>query len=765
MSGDSAQPSSSPPLIDGDEVFDRSRIPAEEPSCGRLENAVAGELREGEAGWKSAHQPRFLISDLIVYLECYLSEEQVTEVYRAYLFSAEAHEPQRRRSGEPYIYHPVAVTRILAEMRMDYKCLMAALLHDVLEDTPVTKAELQSEFDAEIADLVDGVTKLAQIDPEKRAEAQSASFQKMVLAMARDIRVILIKLADRLHNMRTLAFMPPEKRRRISRETHDIYAPIAYRLGIYCMHVELDELGFEQHWPWRYGVLKRAVDRVQGLHQELLHNVETAIRDRLHQEDIEGDVKGRRKHLYGIYRKMRDKRRSFSEIVDVFALRIVVKRVDDCYRVLGHVHSLYSPVPGRFKDYVAIPKSNGYQSLHTILLGPQGVPIEIQIRTEAMDRMASAGIAGHWLYKTGHESGGRPQGLATEWLQNLLEIQKGSGSSEEFLEQVRVDLFPDEVYVCTPKGQILVLPRDSTVVDFAYAIHTDVGHACVGARIDRRLSPLRAKLRSGVTVEIITAPGARPQPSWLNFVATIKARANIRNYLKGLQHSEAESLGRRMLNAELARLGTDFDHLDEPLIAALLAEYGLNTMPCLFAEIGLGNRIPTLVARRLVGETGREDVPCEPGDDAAAPKLAIRGTEGMVVTFARCCRPIRGDVIVGMFSPGKGVVVHRQECRNLGELQRQPDKWVDVEWTRDGEAELPTWLRVEVGNRRGALATVASAIAEMGSNIENVQSREKDGMTSALDFLVNVSDRRQLARVVRRLRRIPIVLRILRLGT
>jgi RelA/SpoT family (p)ppGpp synthetase len=732
------------------------------PETGRGKTSGKGDRRAPLRSRPSGGKPRYLISDLCAELDTYLAPDQVSEVYRAYLYGAEAHAGQQRQSGEPYIYHPIAVARILAELRMDHKCLVAAILHDVLEDTGKPKAELAALFDDEVAELVDGVSKLTQIDFPSRAEAQAANFRKMMLAMTRDIRVILIKLADRLHNMRTLGVMAPEKRRRISRETLEIYAPIANRLGINSLRLALEDLGFRHLWPWRYQVLEAAVTRARRNQRELVGNVETAVRRRLAQEDIAGEVSGREKHLFSIYRKMREKGRSFKEVVDVFAFRVVVDRVDDCYRVLGQVHNLYKPVPGKFKDYIAIPKSNGYQSLHTVLVGPQGAPIEVQIRTRDMHRIADAGIAAHWLYKNAAEGGGA-KALADDWLQNLLEMQRDSGDSQEFLEHVKIDLFPDEVYVFTPKGRILVLPKGASVVDFAYAIHSDVGNTCVAARIDRRLAPLRTVLRSGQTVEIINAPGAKPNAAWLNFVVTGKARANVRSYLKNLQAQEAEALGRRMLNAELARFGRDLDSVGESIIAVYAREVHLDSAAALFTEIGLGNRLPLLVARRLAG-VDKTDAGAEVPEEGSPRRLAIRGTEGMVVNLARCCRPIPGDAITGLFSPGKGIVVHRCECRNLGEFQSKRDKWLEVEWADDPKAEFATEIRVEVGNRRGALATIAAAIAEQGSNIEYVNSREKDGMTSTLDFTINVQSRAHLATIIRRLRQIPLVVRITRLA-
>jgi guanosine-3',5'-bis(diphosphate) 3'-pyrophosphohydrolase len=709
-------------------------------------------------------KPRFLVSDLCIYLEKYLPPEQIREVYRAYLFSAEAHEGQHRQSGEPYIYHPVAVACILAEMRMDYKCLMAAILHDVIEDTHTAKETLAVEFDKEIAELVDGVSKLTQIDFKSHAEAQAANMRKMLLAMTKDIRVILIKLADRLHNMRTLGALRPDKSRRISKETLEIYAPIANRLGINTMRLELEELGFSHYWPWRFRCLADAVSRARGARRELVANVEKAIEMRMAEAGLVGRVVGRQKHLYSIYCKMVQKKLSFSDIVDVYAFRIIVDALDTCYRMLGMVHNLYKPVPGKFKDYIAIPKSNGYQSLHTVLFGPNGVPIEIQIRTEDMHRMAESGIAAHWVYKTANGEVGGAHARASDWLQNLLEMQKGAGDSIEFLENVKIDLFPDEVYVFTPKGQILVLPRGATAVDFAYAIHSDIGNSSVAARIDRRLAPLATRIFSGQTVEVITAPGAKPNPAWLNFVVTGKARANVRGYLKHLQTCEAEKLGRRMLQEALAVYGVSLDSLDLDVLQPFLVEAGVDNLAGLLRQIGLGNRMPKLVAHRLAGD---EFAQTDDNGMHARPsgQLVIKGTEGMVVAFAKCCRPIPGDPIVGIFSPGRGIVVHCQGCRNLGDFQRLGHNWLDVQWEEEeAEAEFPTEIRLDVGNQRGVLATVAAAISEMGSNIENVRSQDPDGMTSILNLLVSVRGRRHLEQIMRRLRALPVVMRIVRVS-
>ena len=697
---------------------------------------------------------RFLISDLCSYLESYLTNDQVREVYRAYLFGAEAHDGQNRLSGEPYIYHPVAVARILAGMRMDHQCLMAAILHDVIEDTETAKEQLAREFGPEIAELVDGVSKLTQIKFRSRAEAQAENFRKMMLAMTKDIRVIMIKLADRLHNMRTLGVMSPAKARRIARETLDIYAPIANRLGINSIRHELQELGMAAYWPWRYTILRAALRKRRGNRKEVVGNIEDVLRSRLQQEGFDGEVYGREKHVYSIYRKMLEKKLSLNEVADVYAFRLIVDSVDTCYRVLGVVHNLYRPVPGRFKDYIAIPKANGYQSLHTVLFGPHGLPIEIQIRTREMHRVAEEGIAAHWHYKdTG--GGALTPDAAAEWLRNLLEVQKDSGNSMEFLEHVKVDLFPDEVYVFTPRGQIFVLPKGATVIDFAYAVHSDVGNQCVAARIDRRLAPLRSQLRNGQTVEIITKPNSRPNPAWLDFVVTGKARATIRSFLKRLEQKEAVELGRRLLERELEALGRGIASIGDEERTKLLAEIGMPGFDELLEQIGLGNRMAKLVARMLLQP---DDHPKPDGGSAGS--LTIKGTEGMVVSFAKCCGPIPGDPVIAIFSPGRGLVVHHQDCPNLGDFRRQGQSWLDVQWSDEVKGEFSTALRLDAGNQRGMLATIASLIAEEGANIEDVRSEERDGLSTSLRFVISVRDRKHLAGIIRRLKHVPFVLRV-----
>ncbi len=706
---------------------------------------------------------RYLISDLCTELESYLESAQVAEVYQAYLFGAQAHEGQKRASGEPYIYHPLAVARIMCEMRMDYKSIIAALLHDVIEDTPTLKEQLAEVFGDEVAELVDGVSKLTHLDFVSKAEEQAENFRKMMLAMVKDIRVIIIKLADRLHNMRTLDAMRPDKRRRIARETMDIYAPIANRLGIYSMRHELLDLSIQNAYPMRYRALDHAVQQAVGHRKEIFQTIKSAISDRLKSVEISADVSHRRKNIHSIYRKMKEKKLSFRELTDVYGVRIMTDSVDDCYRVLGVMHNLYKPIPGRFKDYLAIPKANGYQSLHTSLFGPYGVPIEVQIRTREMDRFANSGIAAHWLYKKGKESGTETaQTRALEWLKGLLEMQQRAGSSLEFLENVKVDLFPDEIYVFTPQGDIKKLPREATVVDFAYAVHTDIGNTCVAARIDHRMSPLSTKLFNGQLIEIITSEHSRPHPSWLNYVITAKARSNIRHFLKSLQVVEAESLGARLLQQGINQLvGKDYI-VREDQISRVLTNYRLKSYRELLSEIGLGNRSASLVVKALIEEDiDQTDEENATEFDASGKPLPIKGTEGMVVSYAKCCRPVPGDPIVAHFSQGRGLVVHMNSCKNMSDSQHA-DRKQDVQWSEHTEGEFQAAIRVQMQNQRGALARLATTIADMSSNIENVTQSEKDGLISTSDFVITVRDRIHLARIMKKLRALPMVNRITR---
>ncbi len=641
-------------------------------------------------------------------------------------------------------------------MRMDSKSIVAAILHDVIEDTPTLKEHLAEQFGEEVAELVDGVSKLTQIDFRSKAEAQAENFRKMMLAMVKDIRVIIIKLADRLHNMRTLDAMRPDKRRRIALETMDIYAPIANRLGIFKMRHELLDLSIKAAYPMRYRALESACKEVVGYRKEIFNTIEAAIRQRLKESNIEAVVKYRQKNIHSIYRKMKEKKLSFKELTDVFGVRILTESVDDCYRVLGVMHNLYKPLPGKFKDYLAIPKTNGYQSLHSSLFGPHGVSIEVQIRTAEMDYFAESGIAAHWIYKEGETSTTNAQGRALEWLKSLLEMQQKSGSSQEFLESVKVDLFPDEIYVFTPKGDIKKLPRGATVVDFAYAVHTDVGNTCVAARIDHHMSPLGSRLYNGQTIEIISSESSRPHPSWLDFVITAKARTNIRHFLKSLQITEAISLGQRLLQQSVSQLKGRETAIPKARFKKVLDQYHMSDQQELLAEIGLGNRNSSLVAKAMY------DIEDDASafDNAGKP-LAIKGTEGMVVSFAKCCRPVPGDAIAGFVSSGKGIVIHQRSCPNMTERGKE-DRQLSVQWSDHVEGEYLAYMRVQVANQRGVLANLATTIANTSSNIEHVNVTEKDGRISTIEFVVTVSDRIHLARIMKRLRRLPVVNRIWR---
>ena len=706
----------------------------------------------------AADESRFLISDLCRMLDSYLDKDQVQEVYRAYLFGAEAHEGQHRLSGEPYIYHPIAAARILAELRLDHKSIVAAILHDVIEDTPTAKEQIETEFGADVAELVDGVSKLTQIKFESHAEAQAENFRKMILAMVRDIRVILVKLADRLHNMRTLGVMRPEKRRRIARETLDIYAPIANRLGINALRVELEDLGFAALYPLRYKVLEKAVLAARGHRKEVLIKIETAIKRRIQQENLSARVLSREKHLYSLYRKIRDKTLSFEEIYDVYAFRIIVEDVDACYRALGIMHNLYKPVPGKFKDYIAIPKGNGYQSLHSILFGPFSVPIEVQIRTEDMNKVAESGVAAHWVYKSSEENIDQMHAGAREWMRELLEMQTHAGDSLEFLENVKIDLFPDAVYVFTPAGEIMKLPYGSTVIDFAYAVHTDVGNTCIEAKVDRQVVPLRTVLRNGQTVEIVTAVGVHPSPAWLSFVVSAKARSNIRHYQKKLKREEAIELGHRMLERALGVFEVTAEGISGKRLRALLKDYQLETVDDLLVEVGMGRRPSVLVARALVPVEDADST----DDDKTMRPLVIRGTEGMVTRFSKCCRPIPGDSVIGIITGGRGLMIHAQSCRNISDGKHPLENYLDVQWEPGIDEEFPVEVSVIVEDRRGVLATVATVIGDADSNIENVGIEERDGLTNNLLFTITVHNRQHLARVMRRVRNIPSVIKITR---
>jgi len=696
----------------------------------------------------------------------YLPLPQREQLHRASSIGAPAHAGQTRKSGEPYITHPVAVARVLADQGLDVETLVAAILHDTLEDTPLTPDSITTEFGATVTELVDGVTKLDKLQFRDRQAANAESFRQMLLAMSRDLRVILIKLADRLHNMRTLGAQSVEARRRIATETLEIYAPIAQRLGMNLIKAELQDLGFRALHPWRHAVLEKRIRTQPVMRREAMVQIEAQLAQKLAKEKLQHRLISRVKSPWSIYTKMRGEHKSFTQVMDVFGFRIVVGTVADCYHALGVVHAAYKPLDARFRDFIAIPKANGYQSLHTVLFGPYGSPIEVQIRTEDMDLIAERGIAAHWSYKHGgRDMPSSAQSRAQGWITSLVESQRATGSSLEFLENVKVDLFPDEVYLFTPKGDILSLPRNATTLDFAYAVHTDVGNHAVAARVDGKLVPLRSKLASGQRVEIITAKSSAPKPQWLEFVVSGKARTSIRQQLKQLEHEDAVSLGHRMLDRALEAVGSSLERVPSQRVDALLAEHRYPRLEALLADIALGNRMPQQVAQALVREASEKkvrkaaSVPIPRGED----KILITGAERGVISFAQCCLPIPGDEIMGYHTTGKGIVVHRLDCPNVAEYRKSPDRWVSIGWDREVTGDFPTAMRIELDNRPGALAQVAAAIAEAGSNIDRLEYIERDTNISAIRFQIEVRDRKHLAEVIRRVHRLKVVLGVQRI--
>ena len=702
-------------------------------------------------------------SQLTVLLKEYFSPADIEQVWAAYRYAFAAHDGQTRKTGEPYITHPVSVACILAKLHLDLTTVLAALLHDVVEDTGVSVDEIAELFGKQVGGLVDGLTKLDKIEFQSATQAQAENFRKMLLAMSQDVRVILVKLADRLHNMQTLESMRPDKQKRIARETLEIYAPIANRLGLNLIYQELEDLSFKYLYPMRYRVLSKAIKVARGNRKEVIAKILDAIKERLNEVHIEADVKGRQKHLYSVYRKMASKGNALEQIHDIYGFRILVKDMAQCYLTLGYLHGLYKPIPGKFKDYIAIPKANGYQSLHTTLFGPFGTPIEVQIRSEQMHSVANAGVAAHWMYKTSDANLTALQQQTHQWLQRLLEIQTESEDSYEFLEHFKVDLFPDEVYVFTPKGKILALPRGSTAVDFAYAVHTDVGNSCVAVKINNELAPLRAEMRNGDHVEIITAALAKPNPAWLNYVVTGKARSHIRHYLKTIQVSESAHLGERLLNLALRALHIEPSAVTDKQWQKVMSDYGAKMKNDILADIGLGKRMSLMVAHQLLANN--HDANNDENGKAKTFKpldmITIRGSEGMAVQFAQCCTPIPGDPILGFINKEKGLIIHTHDCATVAKFKLDPDKWLDVEWDPDNEKLFKVNVRLVVANVRGMLAKIAAGISEAGANIDNVSVEDSDGSQySNVNFVVQVRNRAHLADLMRNLRKIPDVVRI-----
>ena len=687
-------------------------------------------------------------------LNTYLEPEQVARVLHAYEVGAQAHEGQKRRSGEAYILHPVAVARILAGMRMDHQTITAAILHDTVEDTPLSHDDLVREFDAEVAKLVDGVTKLDKMKFRTRHEADAESFRKLLLAMSRDLRVIFIKLADRLHNMRTIGAMSADARRRISSETLDIYAPIAERLGMNALKEELEELGFANLHPHRYQVISERVGKVAGNRQEIIDSITAALKKRLNEAGIPCRVEGRTKTGYSIYSKMRDRSLSYEEVSDLFAFRVITHSEPHCYQALGVAHSLYQPKPSSFKDYIALPKPNGYQSLHTILNSPFHVPVEIQIRTEEMDLVAEKGAAAHWLYKATPDRSTAVR--AREWLLKLVDSQYRAADSSEFMAAAKSELFPDEIFVFTPRGKIIDLKVEATALDFAYAIHTDVGNQAVGARIDKQRMPLNTRLENGQTVEILTESGAEPEPEWLEFVVTTKARTAIRSHLKNLEQADSVAIGDRLLDQALARRGYSLEKISQRRLDRYLARLGLERLEDLLSRIARGDMLAKVAAHKLLPLTQRRRA-----TEDGATSLTIGGTEGSAISYSACCHPIPGDPIMGYLSPGKGIVIHRERCPNVPGLRKNnADRCIEVTWEPLIKGQFPVLLKVVSVNGPGVLASVSATLGQVGANIERVEQQHSTRDTATLYFVLSVTGRTQLARVMRRLKRNPNVMRV-----
>ncbi|KVD74840.1 guanosine-3',5'-bis(diphosphate) 3'-pyrophosphohydrolase [Burkholderia sp. ABCPW 14] len=709
------------------------------------------------------------IAKLTAALADYLSPEEIKEVKAAFHFGDEAHLGQYRQSGEPYITHPVAVAEICAGWKLDAQAIMAALLHDVMEDQGVTKSELAERFGPKVAELVDGLSKLDKMEFRSREEAQAENFRKMLLAMARDVRVILVKLADRLHNMRTLGAVPMEKRRRVARETLDIYAPIAHRLGLNNTYRELQDMSFANFNPNRYATLEKAVKAARGNRREVIGKILESVQRAMADAKIGAEITGREKTIYSIYKKMRDKQLSFSQVLDVYGFRIVVEHPLDSYTCIGVLHALYKPVPGKFKDYIAIPKVNGYQSLHTTLVGPFGAPIEFQVRTRKMHEIAEAGVAAHWLYKNGSADLNDVQTRAHQWLKSLLDIQSEAGDSSEFLEHVKIDLFPDAVYVFTPKSKIMALPRGATALDFAYSIHSDLGNQCVAVKINNELLPLRTELKSGDIVEVITAPYSKPNPAWLGFVRTGKARSAIRHYLKTMRLNESVQLGERLVDQSLKGYGLALADVAPEVWEKLVQWTGNKSRQEIFADIGLGRRVAAVMAKRIEvlmsGRDADDDLPrAERHAANHAPPVVITGTEGMSVQLSACCRPIPGDDIMGYIGIGLGMAIHTTACRVAQRIHRRdPGRWIDVAWAPQPGRLFDVAVKALVKNTKGIFARVAADITSADANIVHIAMDEDlTHESTVLRFVIQVSDRVHLANVMRRVRTNPDVMRIMR---
>jgi len=691
-------------------------------------------------------------------LSDYLDPKKVKQVNKAYDFACEAHSGQYRSSGDPYVTHPIAVASILGSFRMDEDSLAAAMLHDVMEDSGIPKSVIEKKFNKEVADLVDGVSKLNTLTISSRSESHAENLQKMVLAMSKDIRVIVVKLADRLHNMRTLLYLDREKQLRIAKETLEIYAPIAHRIGMNNLYRELEDLAFKTIYPSRYERLVAAVKKNRGGQKRLLTKIQKEMSDRLLKEGIASLVEGREKHIYSIYRKMKERKRSFEEIMDVYAMKVIVDTPENCYRTLGHIHSMYKPVRGRFKDYIAIPKSNGYQSIHTGVIALKGVPIEIQIKTQEMNDMAENGIASHWLYKSGNNSDSSPQIKARRWIAGLLEMRENYETTEDFISSVKTDIFPDEIYVFTPQGEVIEMASGSTAIDFAYAVHTDIGHHCRACRINKKLAPLSVPLESGQTIEILRDKVPQTSPAWLNFATTTKARHSIRNYLGNLKSSEARKFGKKLLEQSLDNLNIKLKNIDKDKLRGALDSIGGRSLNRILKEIGLGIRVANVVARQIAGFVNKDS---EIESDSAIP-LEITGSEGLVVNYAPCCKPIPGDSVMGHFTADKGLVVHQERCKNILSFRKDPQQCFPVNWGESSGKVFTTQIKIMANDEPGLLANIASAITETGTNISSIQTTD---LNSGLhDFVLDleVSDRLHLSQIIKRIRALKSIVSVSR---
>ena len=691
-------------------------------------------------------------------LSDYLEPKQIEQVNKAFEFANEAHSGQFRTSGDPYVSHPIAVANILSSFHMDEDSLSAAMLHDVIEDCGVPKKVIEEQFNKNVANLVDGVSKLDKLNITSRTEAYAENFQKMILAMAKDIRVIVVKLADRLHNMRTIEYLDLEKQKRKAKETLEIYAPIAHRIGMNNVYRELEDRSFKVLYPTRYRQLRTALKKNRGSQKRLLEKIKETLEKKLVDQGIPSSVEGREKHTYSVYRKMKESGRSFEEIMDVCAFKVIVDSADNCYKALGVVHSIFKPIEGRFKDYISIPKSNGYQSIHTVVVGLHGQPIEIQIKTEGMNEMAENGIASHWIYKMGEGTETNPQQKARRWVADLLEMRDNFESSEEFIESVKTDIFPDEIYVFTPEGEIIQLGEGSTAIDFAYAVHTDIGHHCRACRINRKLAPLSVPLESGQTIEILRDKIPQTSPAWLNFVVTSRARNNIRHYLSNLRISEARKLGKKLLDQSLGYQNVKLRHLKKDELREALDALGVRSLNKLLEEIGLGKRVGNVVSRQMISVLNKES---NEGDSSILA-LEITGTEGLVVNYATCCKPIPGDSVIGHFT-SSGLVVHQERCKNILSVREDPTQCFPVNWHQELDREFSTDIKILASDEPGLLATMASAITSSAINIESINTQELDLGHVGFTLTLQVKGRDQLATLIRKLKTLKNILSIHRI--